>query len=72
MEFLSILKNCERMLMYLILNLNEWFLSNLTLLATNYKSILISNRVKRYGDNDDFKHKKYSYWSMYNLHFIVC
>jgi len=60
------------MLMYLILNLNAWFLSYLTLLAKTYKPILISNRVKRYGDNDDCKHKKYLYWSMYNVHFIVC
>lgn len=72
MGLLSILKSCKRMLMYLILNLNAWYLSCLTSLAKNYKPILISNMVKRYGDNDDLKHKKYLYWSMYNVHFIDC
>lgn len=37
--------------------------------AKNYKPILKSNRVKRYADNNEFKHKNYLYWSMYNCEF---
>lgn len=42
------------------------------MLAKNYKSILISNRVKRYGDNDDFKHKNIyiDLCTMYILWFV--